>query len=264
MDGEVTVEGVPRLEVRGASLWFDRDDGSKLEVIESANLTVLKGEFLVILGPSGCGKSTLLRIIAGLTEPTVGQVLVDGVEVCGPDRDRAMVFQAYTSFPWLTVVENVEFGLKLAGLPKAEVREKARHCLELVGLTDFADSFPRDLSGGMKQRVAIARTIAVEPKVLLMDEPFGALDAQTRWSMQELMIRLSSDDETTIIFVTHDIEEAVFLGNRIYISSVRPSKLHEEVPVPFSERTLDLKTTEAFRRIEEEVLGSVRKATASA
>lgn len=258
MEGIITKQVTPRLEVRDVSLWFDRENTGKLEVIREANLTVSSGEFLVILGPSGCGKSTLLRIIAGLSAPSSGKVLLDGKEVVEPSGDRAMVFQSYTSFPWLTAVENVEFGLRLRGLPRDEVKETARYYLDLVGLAGFKNAYPKDLSGGMKQRVAIARTLTVKPKVLLMDEPFGALDAQTRWSMQELMIEISEQEKTTVIFITHDIEEAVFLADRIYISSSLPSRLHEMIHVPFREKNIAYKTSDEFRRIEEEVLAAIR------
>lgn len=253
------MEGVrTQLHVDHVTLFLESEKQGRREVIRFADFTVKGGEFLVILGPSGCGKSSLLRIMAGLTKPTSGRVLLDGISIAGPSRDRAMVFQSYTSFPWLTVIQNIEFGLRLQNLPIREIRDRAERCLDLVGLTGFRNSYPRELSGGMKQRVAIARTLAVRPKVLLMDEPFGALDAQTRWCMQDLMVKIAKNETTTIVFVTHDIEEAVFLADRIYISSPLPSLLHKMVKVPFQERTQELKATHAFRQMEEDVLQSLR------
>ena len=258
MDDRIEIQEPARLEVRDVALWYERTDGGRLQVIENANFCVRRGEFFVILGPSGCGKSTLLRIIAGLTSPSEGKVLVDGVEVRSPSRDRAMVFQAYTSFPWLTCIGNVVFGLKIMKIDKQEIKRLAAHYLDVVGLSDFANTYPKDLSGGMKQRVAIARTLAVKPKVLLMDEPFGALDAQTRWAMQELILRICRDSKTTVVFVTHDIEEAIFLADRVYVSSALPSQLERMVNVPFEERHLSLKASDEFRLLEAEILNAVR------
>ena len=250
----------PRLEVRDVSLSFGREDGSELEVIGHADLKVQCGEFLVVLGPSGCGKSTLLRVIAGLLPPSTGTVLVDGVEAEGPSGDRAMVFQSYTSFPWLTALDNVEFGMRISGMSRSESREAARRHLAQVGLSGFEDTYPRDLSGGMKQRVAIARTLAVKPKLLLMDEPFGALDAQTRWSMQQMMVDVTQREPPTVVFVTHDVEEAIFLGHRVYISTARPSRLQKLLCIPFGDRELKLKASPEFRAIEEEVHEAIRTA----
>lgn len=181
------------------------------------SLYVKNEEFVSILGPSGCGKSTILRILAGLEEHTSGSVKVSGEEVRGPSRKRGMVFQSYTLFPWLTVRENIEFGLKLKGMKEKERREISDRYLELVGLEKFANSYSKELSGGMKQRVAIARALANQPEVLLMDEPFGALDAQTKQSMQKLLLDIWKKEKTTIVFITHDIDEALFLSQRIYV-----------------------------------------------
>ena len=188
----------------------------------------------MIVGPSGCGKTTLISILGGLNTATSGEVLLDGTPVQGPGADRGMVFQGYSLFPWLSVQKNVEFGLKMKKMPKAQRAEQAKKFIDLVGLTGFENALPRQLSGGMKQRVAIARTLANEPEILLMDEPFGALDAQTRVVMQELLADISKKTKTTILFITHDIDEAVLLGDRIYVMSRRPGTIREvlEVNIP--------------------------------
>ena len=211
-------------------------DGKKglVTAIDHANLEVKDGEFVMIVGPSGCGKTTLINILGGLGTATSGQVLLDGKPVQGPGADRGMVFQGYSLFPWLSVQKNVEFGLKMKKMPKAQRAEQAKKFIDLVGLTGFENALPRQLSGGMKQRVAIARTLANEPEILLMDEPFGALDAQTRVVMQELLADISKKTKTTILFITHDIDEAVLLGDRIYVMSRRPGTIREvlEVNIP--------------------------------
>ena len=195
------------------------------------NLEVEESEFVVIVGPSGCGKSTLINIIGGLEEATDGEVQIDGKDVDAPGADRGMVFQGYSLFPWLAVRKNVEFGLKMKKVPKAERARIAQEYIELVGLKGFEHSLPKQLSGGMKQRVAIARTLANDPKVLLMDEPFGALDAQTRVVMQELLAKISRETKNTILFITHDIDEAILLANRIYVMSRRPGTIKEVIDV---------------------------------
>ena len=195
------------------------------------NLEVKEGEFVMIVGPSGCGKTTLINILGGLNTATSGEVLLDGKPVQGPGADRGMVFQGYSLFPWLTVQKNVEFGLKMKKMPKAQRAEQAKKFIDLVGLTGFENALPKQLSGGMKQRVAIARTLANEPEILLMDEPFGALDAQTRVVMQELLADISKKTKTTILFITHDIDEAVLLGDRIYVMSRRPGTIREVLDV---------------------------------
>jgi NitT/TauT family transport system ATP-binding protein len=213
------------------------------------------GEVVVLLGPSGCGKSTLLKCIAGLMQPTKGRVLVNNELVDGPSRDRGMVFQTYTSFAWLTVQRNVEYGLKLAGVPKAEREARAMEALQQVGLADFAKRYPKELSGGMKQRVAIARTMVNQPRVMLMDEPFGALDPQTRWGMQSLLLDISRKLDNTILFVTHDVSEAVYVADSIYILSPRPARLLHRLEVPFfAERDLKVKQSNQFRQMEAQIL----------
>lgn len=209
------------------------EDGNKgvVTAIDRVNLEVKDGEFVMIVGPSGCGKTTLINILGGLNTATSGQVLLDGKPVEGPGADRGMVFQGYSLFPWLSVQKNVEFGLKMKKVPKESRAQQAKKFIDLVGLTGFENALPKQLSGGMKQRVAIARTLANEPEILLMDEPFGALDAQTRVVMQELLADISKKTNTTILFITHDIDEAVLLGERIYVMSRRPGTIREVLDV---------------------------------
>ena len=218
------------LTVRGLSKIFEGASGP-VTALKDVDLYGKKSEFVMIVGPSGCGKTTLINIIGGLEHATGGQVVLEGQEVSSPGADRGMVFQGYSLFPWLTVRKNVEFGLKMKGLRAAERAEKARKYIDLVGLSGFEDALPRQLSGGMKQRVAIARTLANEPEMLLMDEPFGALDAQTRVVMQELLADISRRTKTTILFITHDIDEAVLLGDRIYVMSRRPGTIRDVLTV---------------------------------
>lgn len=212
---------------------FGIDNGreKEIEALRDINLKVEENELAVIVGPSGCGKSTLLNIVAGLEMPTSGKIIAGGQEVKGPGADRSMVFQSYTLFPWLTVIQNVEFGLKLQGMDSKKREERARHYLQLVGLLPFESVFPKALSGGMKQRVALARALAIKPEILLMDEPFGALDAQTRTVMQELLLSVWEQDRTTILFVTHDIDEAVLLADNIYVMSRRPGRINTTIKV---------------------------------
>lgn len=248
-----------KIRIEELSKSFPRHNDEDLQVLKEVNLYTFEGEFLVILGPSGCGKSTLLRIIAGLEEPTTGAVLVDGQKVIGPSKDRGMVFQEYTCFPWLTVEENIRFGLRMQ---KVSFEESERHIAKLikdVELEGFEKVYPKQLSGGMQQRVTIARTLANDPDILLMDEPFGALDALTRWQMQELLLRIRRDRKCTILFVTHDVEEAIFLADRIYISTARPGALKNNIRVPFPRpRTLQLKSRPEFAEIEKRILSLVR------
>ncbi|HWR40857.1 MAG TPA: ABC transporter ATP-binding protein [Patescibacteria group bacterium] len=232
----------------------------QVTALEQASFTVKPKEFVTILGPSGCGKSTILKIVAGLEAATEGKVLLDGREITAPGRDRGMVFQTYTLFPWLTVRDNIEFGLDVAGKTVAERREVSGHYIEKIGLRGFENFYPRDLSGGMKQRVAIARALANDPEVLLMDEPFGALDAQTRTVMQELLLDVWDESHKTILFVTHDVEEAVFIGDTIYVMTARPGRIKARIDVDLPPlRTYDLKLTDEFRRIKKEVLELIRE-----
>jgi NitT/TauT family transport system ATP-binding protein len=222
------------LTVENLTRRFTKPDGTETTAIENLNFITHRREFLCILGPSGCGKSTLIRLLAGLDTPTSGRLLLDGKEVHGPGPERGMVFQGYTLFPWLTVKSNVMFGLKFRGISPAEAERDARQWLDLVGLSKFADSYPNQLSGGMKQRVAIARALANNPRILLMDEPFGALDAQTRCQMQKHLLQIWKNVDVTILFITHDLDEAIYLADRILVLKANPGRVNEliEVPVP--------------------------------
>ena len=243
----------PILSLEKLSKQYPTKDGP-LTVLEPTSLTVGVSELVSIVGPSGCGKSTLLHIVGGLTTPTEGRVMLDGQEVTGPGAERGMVFQAYTLFPWLTVRQNVQFGPKQRGAKKAEREELADYFLDAVGLHGFRDHFPKQLSGGMRQRVAIARALANSPRILLMDEPFGALDAQTRTVMQELLLNIRSKERTTTLFITHDIDEAVFLSDRIFVMTARPGRLKAEIAVPFgSDRSPDLRTSAEFFQIRAQI-----------
>lgn len=221
------------VNIANVSKTFDLGRGKTLQAVQDVSFAVEKNSICVLLGPSGCGKSTILRMIAGLETASEGEIVSGGRKVDGPGRDRGMVFQAYTSFDWLSVRRNVEFGMKVNKIPAQERRERADHFLNLVGLSKFADAFPSQLSGGMRQRVAIARTLANDPEVLLMDEPFGALDAETRWLMQELMIDVAEKTNTTMVVVTHDLEEAIFLADKIIFLSSHPGQLKEEIVPAF-------------------------------
>lgn len=243
----------PILCLEGLSKEYPTKDGP-LTVLEPTSLTVGVSELVSIVGPSGCGKSTLLHVVGGLTMPTEGRVLLDGREVHGPGAERGMVFQAYTLFPWLTVCQNVQFGPKQRGAKKAEREHLADYFLEAVGLEGFRNHFPKQLSGGMRQRVAIARALANAPRILLMDEPFGALDSQTRSVMQELLLSIRKTERTTTLFITHDIDEAVFLSDRIFVMTARPGRLKAEISVPFGpDRDAALRATPEFFKIRAEI-----------
>jgi NitT/TauT family transport system ATP-binding protein len=249
----------PKLRVKNLSVTYIDRRGQPTEAVRDVSFDIEDkpgcGEIIVFLGPSGCGKSTILKTIAGLLAPTEGEVLIDGKPVESAGRDRGMVFQAYTSFGWLTVRENVEYGLKLHGISKSERRAASEKYIRAVGLADFADRYPKDLSGGMKQRVAIARTLINKPRLVLMDEPFGALDPQTRWGMQALLLDVSKSEDNTIIFVTHDVSEAVYLADTAYVLSPRPARILHRVDVPaFSARDISLKSATEFRAVEKKLL----------
>ena len=246
------------LTVRGVERRFASSTGSTL-ALQATDLDVAENDFVTILGPSGCGKSTLLRIVAGLDHPTAGQVTLEGRRIDGPGADRGMVFQSYTLFPWLTVRENVCFGLRERGMARAEQSETANAFLVKVGLSGFENHYPKQLSGGMQQRVAIARALANGPRMLLMDEPFGALDHQTRELMQELLLGIWEAEKKTVLFVTHDIDEAVFMGSRVVVMSARPGriKLDRAVPLPHP-RHYSVKTSPAFTELKVELTEQVR------
>lgn len=237
---------------------FDTRNG-EITALNGVNLDIKENEFVCVVGPSGCGKSTLLNIIAGLLEPTSGKVLVDGEEVKGPGRDRGVVFQQYALFPWLTVRKNVEFGLRLdKSLSEEEIRETSTKYLEMVDLLQFENAYPKELSGGMKQRVAIARAYAVNPKVLLMDEPFGALDAQTRTQLQTELLETWEKERKTCFFITHDVEEAIVLAERVIIMSARPGRIKEivDIDIPYP-RTQETKMSPRFMELKNHIWSKV-------
>ena len=245
---------MPKLEVRDLSKVFTRRRES-LQVLRDINLHLEANEFVCLVGPSGCGKSTLLNIVAGLVPPSTGEVRVDGVVVPGPGPDRGMVFQSYTLFPWLTVANNIGFGLQLRGLSKTERRERVAYYLEVIGLTQFANAYPKELSGGMKQRVAIARALANEPEVLLMDEPFGALDAQTKEQLQAFFLDLWAQTHITVCMITHDVEEAIFLSQRIYVMGAHPGCIRAQVAIDLpTPRDLEVKLSPAFIQLKRDVV----------
>ena len=243
-----------RLAIENVTLRYGGDKGTL--AVDDVSLDVEKNEFCVIVGPSGCGKSSLLYLAAGLTEVTAGDIRVDGRAVSEPGPDRGMVFQGYTLFPWMTVRQNVEYGPKRKGIGKAERRAIAERYLEEVGLTQFADAYPSQLSGGMKQRVALARALANDPDVLLMDEPFGALDSQTRGTMQKLLLRVWEHTQKTVLFVTHDIDEAILLGDRVVVMTARPGRIKADIAVPFARpRSMDLVLEPDFIALKRRILG---------
>ncbi|MDP2217689.1 MAG: ABC transporter ATP-binding protein [Methanolobus sp.] len=232
-----------RVNIKGVSRKFVKDDIVRTLALDNVSLDIEDKEFVCFIGPSGCGKTTLLRIVSGLDYPDEGEVFVDNERIKGPGPTRGMVFQEYSLFPWKTVIDNVIFGPQMRGVQKKDAIEEAQKYLELVGLEQFRDSYPHELSGGMKQRVAIARALANEPQVLLMDEPFGALDAQTRNSLQHELLDIWQKKNITILFVTHSVDEAVFLADRIVIMTARPGKIKEVIRVDI-QRLRDRTSTE--------------------
>ena len=246
-----TIADTEKIEIRGINRIFqtrNRKEGPKEFVaLQDINLKVKSGEFISIVGPSGCGKSTLLDILAGLAQPTSGSILIDGKKVSGPALDRGIVLQGYALFPWRTVRQNVEFGLEIKKLPKAERKQTSSKFITLVGLDGFGDHYPHELSGGMKQRVAIARALAYDPEVLLMDEPFAAVDAQTRETMQDELLRIWEETGKTIVFVTHSIEEAAFLGREVLVMTPRPGLIAKSLSNPLA-GTPDYRKREEFYR----------------
>jgi ABC-type nitrate/sulfonate/bicarbonate transport system ATPase subunit len=246
------------LSIRGVSRRFTSSHGETL-ALQATDLDVAENDFITILGPSGCGKSTLLRIVAGLDQPSSGAVLLDGNRVVGPGADRGMVFQSYTLFPWLSVLDNVCFGLRERGLPRAGQLDVARGFIAKVGLSGFEGHYPKQLSGGMQQRTALARALANGPRMLLMDEPFGALDHQTRELMQELLLSIWEAERKTVLFVTHDIDEAVFMGSRVVVMSARPGRIKLDRSVPLAHpRHYSVKTTPVFAELKAELTEAVR------
>ncbi|MBC9248790.1 sulfonate ABC transporter ATP-binding protein [Pseudomonas alcaligenes] len=244
-----------RLQVKNVSLRYQSPKGETFTALDNVSFEVPDQQFSVIVGPSGCGKSSLLYLTAGLAEPSDGEIYVGGKKVEGPGADRGMVFQSYTLFPWLTVRKNVEFGLKRRGLPANEIRSIVDFYLGEVGLAKFAEHYPKQLSGGMMQRVAIARALANDPQILLMDEPFGALDSQTRLQMQQLLLQVWGNSKKTVVFVTHDIDEAILLADRIYVMGARPGRIKEILQVPIERpRHLDVVMEPEFIRMKRHIL----------
>ncbi|KAA9163630.1 ABC transporter ATP-binding protein [Amycolatopsis acidicola] len=252
-----TTTAARKIAVQGVTKKFSLGR-EQFVALDDVSLSIAENEFVTVVGPSGCGKSTLLNILAGLETPTGGSALVDGAPVSGPGPERGVIFQQYALFPWLTVRKNVEFGLKIAGVPARERRARAEHFIDVVGLTEFADALPKTLSGGMRQRCAIARAYAVNPAILLMDEPFGALDALTRVKLQEQLLAAWDKEKRTVLFITHDVDEAVFLANRVIVMAARPGRVFEEVEVglPYP-RTEEVRLSPEFTATRNRVWNAV-------
>ena len=233
--------------------------GGPVTALQPTSLTVAENDFITVLGPSGCGKSTLLRIVAGLDRPSTGRILLDGREVTRPGPDRGMVFQSYTLFPWLSVADNIAYGLDERGVPPAVRRETVARFIDAMGLRGFERHWPKQLSGGMQQRTAIARALANDPAVLLLDEPFGALDNQTRALMQELLLGIWERDRKTVLFVTHDIEEAIFLASRVLVMTARPGRIKADIPVDLPHpRSYRIKTEPEFTALKARLTEEIR------
>jgi NitT/TauT family transport system ATP-binding protein len=252
---------IPKVKLNGISLSYRTNGGSRLLALDDINLKVSPGEFLCIVGPSGCGKSTLLHLIAGLQEPTSGEVLVDEKTIQGPGTDRILIFQELGLFPWLTVAQNVEFGMKMKLISKAQRQEKVFEYLRLVHLSQFKDSYTHQLSGGMRQRVALARALASEPDVLLMDEPFAALDAQTRDLLHDELERIWAETGRTIIFVTHNVREAVRLGDRVTLLTFRPGRVKREyvIDLPRPRHLEDVQVARTAREVLDDLREEINK-----
>ncbi|WP_210529617.1 ABC transporter ATP-binding protein [Rubellimicrobium arenae] len=237
-------------------------DGAALTAIERIDLSIPAQQFVSIVGTSGCGKSTLLNMVGGLDRPSGGRILIDGAPVTGPGRDRGFVFQSYTLFEWMTVSGNIRFALEKSALPRSEKEALVGHFIEAVGLRGFENAYPKQLSGGMRQRVAIARALVYRPSILLMDEPFGALDAQTRGMMQELLLKVWEEHRVTVLFVTHDVDEAIFLADRVIILASRPGRVKRDIAVDLPRpRAFDLVTEPRFMALKREILAEIREET---
>ena len=256
---ETGKKNVPEIEIQGVTKSYETREGSFL-ALEEVNLDVEKNEFICVVGPSGCGKTTLMNIIAGLNPPSTGTVKVRGELVTGPGKGKGVVFQQYALYPWLTVEKNVEFGLRMKGVEKEKRREIAQKYMKKMGLEKFAKSYPKELSGGMKQRVAIARAYTTGPEVLLMDEPFGALDAQTRAQLQENLLNTWQQEKKTCFFITHDVEEAVLLSTKVIIMSAGPGRIREivDVHLPYP-RDQETKLTPEFNELKNQIWNKVYK-----
>jgi NitT/TauT family transport system ATP-binding protein len=241
------------IELKNVTLTFD-SPGGKVKVLSDINFSMNKGEKLCIVGPSGCGKTTILNLVAGFLKPTEGQVLINNKPVDAPGADRTVVFQKDAVYPWLTVRKNLEYGPRARGIPKEEYTAKVNGYLEKVKLTDFADHYPKQLSGGMRKRVDIARAYVNSPEILLMDEPFGALDVMTKESMQKDLLKLVEEEKSSFLFITHDIEEAVFLGDRVLVMTARPAVIQSDIRISFAEsRVPELKRTEKFQKLRGQI-----------
>ena len=252
------------VHIEDAAVVFDGDAG-EVRAVNGVTLDVAPGEFVSLIGPSGCGKSTLLNMVAGFVNPTSGRVLLDNERIKGPGCDRGVVFQQYSLFPWLTVRKNVEFGLKMQGVAASDREPAARTLLGLAGLLSFENHYPDQLSGGMKQRVGIVRALATNPQVLLMDEPFGALDSQTRVVMQEILTNIWQQFRISVLFVTHDIEEAIFLSDRIYVMTARPGRIKAEIRVPLSRpRTAEMTSSLPFIDLVQRLKALIREESLAA
>lgn len=246
---------INRLSIKNISKTFHTAHGA-LKVLSDVSLEVNEGDFISIVGPSGCGKTTLLNIVAGFTPQDAGTVFLDGAPVTGPDAGRGVIFQDYGIFPWLTVKQNIEFGLTLGrvSLSKKEREDIGSHYISMMGLKGFENAYPKTLSGGMKQRVALARSYAVKPQFLLMDEPFGALDAQTRSTMHDLLLHALESERKTVLLITHSVEEAIYLSSRVVVATARPTRIKSIIDIPFSyPRRPEIKRTQEFLRIQNEV-----------
>ncbi len=248
-----------QLSIQGVSRTFDTGKGKRTQALLPVDFEVNDNDFVTILGPSGCGKSTLLRIVAGLERPSTGRALLDGRPVQGPGADRGMVFQSYTLFPWLTIAQNICFGLRERGMGAAEQKERSDYFMAKVGLRGFENHYPKQLSGGMQQRTAIARALANDPKILLLDEPFGALDNQTRVLMQELLLGIWESARKTVLFVTHDIDEAIFMANRVAVFSARPGRIKSDIAVNLPHpRHYTIKTSPEFMDLKARLTEEIR------
>ncbi len=250
------------LTIQNVSMRFDLPNGTHVQALKDINLEIKTGEIMSVLGPSGCGKTTLLNIVAGFLAPTEGDIILNNEKVTGPASDRGMVFQQGALFEWMSVSENIAFGPNMKKMPKARTKEIVDHLLETVGLHDFGEKAVYELSGGMQQRVALARCLANEPEVILMDEPLGALDALTREKMQGLVLKLWKETGKTIILITHSVEEALLLGERLLVMAPRPGRIHKEYRLPFAERGVDqdlreVKKSEGFAETREEILAMI-------
>jgi NitT/TauT family transport system ATP-binding protein len=252
------------IEMRDVSVRFGRN-GHSVDAVSGVSLEVKPGDFVSVIGPSGCGKSTLLNIVAGFLQPTEGEALLDGGAIAGPGADRGVVFQQYSLFPWMTVRKNVEFGLKMQGLGANARESAARSLLGMAGVLAFENHYPDQLSGGMKQRVGIVRALATSPQVMLMDEPFGALDSQTRTVMQEILTNMWQQLQLSVLFITHDIEEAIFLSEKVYVMTARPGRIKAEIPIPLPRpRTPEMMASPTFHALVRQLKSLIREESLAA